>query len=104
MKKKSATLPLGNIPFKKGINDITGKDSEGKALPRFRPLLTEDIRQKVFRNKFRKIDEQEVQRLLQEVLECYREKGFTPGEIESFRVRYISQRGCGPRKKLKNLL
>ncbi len=97
--KRRDRVVTTTVPFKKAINQITGKTSEAKALPRFRALLAEDIRQKVFRNKFREIDEQEVERILQEVLECYRKEGFTPGEIESFRARYISQPGCGPRKK-----
>jgi len=87
----------GNIPFKKAINQITRKTSESKAFPRFKLLLAEDIRS--FRDKGLAVDEKEVERILIECLEVYREKGFEPGEVQYFKRLYNAQPGCGPRKK-----
>ena len=98
MKRRDRVVTT-SVPFKKAINDITGKSSEGKALPRFRSLLAKDIRKRSFRDRWRLVDEGEVQRILRENLEHYREKGFTPGEVESFRALYLSQPRCRPRKK-----
>jgi hypothetical protein len=87
------------VPFKKAINRITRKTSEAKALPRFKLLLAEDIRQRSFRDRWRGVNEREVERILQENLEYHREKGFDPREVKYFEDLYSSQPRCGPRKK-----
>jgi len=98
MKKSASAIAPGNVPFKKALNEITGKTSEGKALPRFRLLLTKEVRQ-TLRAKHRAFDQADVDRIVQENLEYYRKNGFEPREVETFKRLHDAQPGWGPRKK-----
>jgi len=75
------------IPFKKGINPITRKDHEGRALPRFKELLRKEIRA-TLRAKSRISTPEIVEQIVQENIEYHRKHGFTPQEIEKFRRLY----------------
>jgi uncharacterized pyridoxal phosphate-containing UPF0001 family protein len=87
-----------NIAFKKAINQITRKTSEEKALPAFKAVLANEIR-RTFRAKCRAFTEEDVDRIVQENLECHREKGFDPGEVEKFKAAYSAMPRRGARKK-----
>jgi hypothetical protein len=100
MKKSASTIAPGNIPFKKALNQITGKDSEGKALPRFRALLTKEVRQ-TLRARGRAFDQATVDPIVQDNLEYHRKNGFELGEVEKFKRLYHAQPRCGPRKESK---
>src|SRR5262245_53128182 len=81
-----------NVRFKKGINEITNKDCETKALPCFRKLLTRLIRDVLIAKKsddesLEQLDER-VKRTVQENIEHHREHGFTKEEIKGFRGDY----------------
>lgn len=82
-------MTTDNIPFKKAINQITRKDHEGRALPRFKELLRREIRL-TLRSKNRDASTANIERILQENIECHREHGFTRGEIEKFSRLYSS--------------
>lgn len=93
--KKTSAIP-GNIAFKKAINQITRKTSEGKALPAFKGFLRELIRRR-FKAKGFAFNEADVERELQEILENRREEGVAPGEIEKFKRAYAESSRRRPR-------
>ena len=76
-----------NIQFKKGLNQITRKDHEGRALPRFKELLRREIRA-LRRAKHRDDSAEAVEKIVQENVEYHRERGFTPEEVEGFHRLY----------------
>jgi len=94
-----SSIPAGNVRFKKGLNQITGKTSEAKALPAFKAMLAEEIR-RIYRAKCRVLTDEDLNRIIQENLESYRANDFEPGEVEKFQRCYRAMPRRGLRKNI----
>lgn len=80
-----------NVPFKRALLQITRKTSEVKALPAFKSM---------FRLTYKPADPlTDVEKVLADCLEVWRQHGFTADEVEGLRQSYANSPRRGPRKK-----